>query len=71
MSEVVNPNEAVEQFMSDRVSVVHPDSSAQSAAQMMIKKGVHHLVVMEEGAIVGILSSSDFVKLVSEYQLED
>ena len=51
------------------VHVVHVDSSAQAAAKMMIRHGVHHIVVMDEGDIKGMISSLDFAKLVAEYSL--
>jgi CBS domain-containing protein len=51
------------------VHVVHTTSSAQAAANMMLKHHVHHLVVMDEGEIKGMISSFDFVKLVAEHEL--
>ncbi|WP_417201408.1 CBS domain-containing protein [Bizionia sp.] len=36
----------------------------------MLRHDVHHMVVMDEGNIVGMISSLDFVKLVAEYSLE-
>ena len=56
--------------MSTMVHVVHKNSSAQAAAKMMLRHGVHHIIVMDDGEIIGILSSLDFVKLVSEHILE-
>jgi CBS domain-containing protein len=50
--------------------VVHVDSSAKSAAKMMLKHDVHHIIAMEEGEIKGMISSLDFVKLVAEHSLE-
>lgn len=52
------------------VHVVHVDSSAKSAAKMMLKHDVHHIIAMEEGEIKGMISSLDFVKLVAEHSLE-
>lgn len=57
-------------IMTTTVHVVHQDSSAQAAAKMMIKHSVHHIVVMDEGKIVGIVSSVDFVRLVADHSLE-
>lgn len=53
-----------------KVHVLHTDSSAQAAAKMMLKHEVHHIVVMDIGKIVGMVSSLDFVKLVAEHSLE-
>jgi CBS domain-containing protein len=52
------------------VLVVHVDASPQAAAKMMLRNKVHHMVVMDEGKIKGMISSLDFVKLVAEHTLE-
>ena len=67
---VLDENLKVEEIMtSSSVHVLHKDSSAQSAARMMLKHKVHHLVVMDDGEIVGMVSSLDFAKLVAEHSL--
>lgn len=53
-----------------RVHVIPPNTNAQSAAKNMLKHEVHHLVVMEDGRIVGMISSQDFVKLVADHTLD-
>jgi CBS domain-containing protein len=58
-------------FNFSKVHVLHTNSSAKAAAEMMLKHHVHHLVVMENGKLVGMVSSLDFVKLVAEYQLDE
>ena len=71
LSRKVDENATIEDIMtSTRVYVTHKNSSAQSAAKMMLKHDVHHMVVMDEGNIIGMISSLDFVKLVAEYSLE-
>ena len=71
VSKDVSNNATVEDVMtSSKVHVVHPDSSASAAAKMMLRHKVHHIVVMEEGEIKGIISSIDFVNLVAEHTLE-
>lgn len=63
----ISENATVEEVMSSSsVHVIHVDATAQSAAKMMLKHNVHHLVVMDEGEIVGMISSLDFVKIVAE-----
>ncbi|MGI9531725.1 CBS domain-containing protein [Lutimonas sp.] len=54
---------------SSHIHLVHPDSSAKSAAKMMLKHHVHHIIVMEEGKIIGMVSSLDFTRLVAEHSL--
>ena len=56
----------IQQVMTQKIHVVHPDSNAQSAAKMMLRHHTHHLLAMEEGNIVGMISSIDFVDLVAE-----
>ncbi len=60
---------SVEEVMSKKVHVVSRNSSAQSAANMMVRHSVHHLLVMNKGEIIGMISSFDFVKLVAKHNL--
>jgi CBS domain-containing protein len=67
----IKEDDTVEEILNaSSVHVVHSDSSAQSAAKMMLRHKVHHLVVMDEGEIKGMISSLDFVKLIAEHTLE-
>ena len=52
------------------VHVVHINASVKRAAKMMLHNKVHHMVVMDDGDIKGMISSLDFVKLVAEDSLE-
>jgi CBS domain-containing protein len=56
----------IQQVMNREIHAVGPDTDARTAARMMLKYQLHHLLVMEAGRIVGIISSIDFVKLVAE-----
>jgi CBS domain-containing protein len=56
----------VEDIMTSNVLAIDKNADAKAAAALMLKHSVHHLVVMEEEEIVGMLSSLDFVKLVAE-----
>ena len=49
------------------VHVIPETTNVKSAAKMMLKHNVHHIVVMNDGLIVGMISSLDFVKIVAEY----
>lgn len=70
ISKDVHVGAPIENIMStSNVHVLHTDSSAQAAAKMMLRHKVHHMVVMEDGKIVGMISSIDFVKLVAEHAL--
>ncbi len=52
------------EIASPRVIFISPDTSIEDAAQRMIEKQVHHLVVTQDEELVGILSSLDFVRYV-------
>ena len=54
---------------SSNIHIVHQDSSAKAASKMMLRHKVHHIIVMHEGEIKGMISSLDFVKLVAEHSL--
>lgn len=63
---ILNESTPVTEIMSDQVQEIHPDSSAFRAANLMTDHGIHHLVVKDHDRIVGIISTMDFVRLVSE-----
>ena len=54
--------ERVADHMTESVIVAAPDWSLERAAAEMSRRGVRHLVVFEEGRVVGILSMRDIVK---------
>ena len=41
---------------------VSPDISVKEAAALMVKNNIHHLVVIEDGSIKGIVSSIDIIR---------
>lgn len=57
-----NDETLVEEIMTDKVHVVMKNNRVQDAAKTMLKHGVHHLVVMEEGEVIGMVSSLDIIK---------
>ncbi len=57
-------NVAIEQVMTYGVYVIDPEATAQEAAKLMLHHKIHHLLVIEETRIVGMLSSMDFVRLI-------
>ena len=48
------------------VITVSPDESLSAAAKRMLERRVHRLPVVEDGRLVGILSSFDYVSLYQE-----
>ncbi|MFZ2653076.1 MAG: CBS domain-containing protein [Burkholderiaceae bacterium] len=41
---------------------VAPDTSVSEVARLMLRNRSHHVVVMDQGRIVGVVSSLDFVR---------
>lgn len=58
-------SKTVAEIMTKKSFVVSKNSGIQDAAKMMEKHNVHHLVVMDDGQVIGIVSSMDFVKVVA------
>jgi CBS domain-containing protein len=54
--------ELVANHMSEGVVAAAPDWSLERAASEMSTRGIRHLVVFEEGELVGILSIRDIVR---------
>jgi CBS domain-containing protein len=51
----------VEKYMTTQPWVVSPDWSVQDIAARMINHGIEHVPVVQDGQVVGILSSFDLV----------
>ena len=56
----------VRDVMSKSVISISPDANIFDAAELMEKKKVHRLVVMEEGKLIGIISKADLLKALVE-----
>jgi CBS domain-containing protein len=59
----------VRDAMITEVITARPDELLVEAARRMLEAGVHRLPVVEDGALRGILASSDFVRLFADGQL--
>jgi signal-transduction protein with cAMP-binding, CBS, and nucleotidyltransferase domain len=51
--------------MSTKLCYVNTDDSGSTAANLMLKNGIYHLLVTEDGRLAGILSAVDLLKLVA------
>ncbi|NND09170.1 MAG: CBS domain-containing protein [Saprospiraceae bacterium] len=58
-------NVPIKQVMTHGVYMVDPEADVQEAAKLMLHHKVHHLLVIKETRIVGMLSSLDFVRMVA------
>lgn len=56
----------VKDVMSDHVHIVLRNNQVKDAAKVMVKHGVHHLVVMDDGKVIGMISSMDIIKVYAE-----
>ena len=65
-------NESVTKIMTADPVSVGTNATASEAKNLMASKGVHHLPVTENGKLVGIISSSDFLRVsFGEYGNQD
>jgi CBS domain-containing protein len=56
-------SETVSDHMSDTLIAAAPDWSLERAAMEMSKRHIRHLVVVESGELIGILSMRDIVRV--------
>ena len=47
-----------------------PNESVAHAAEVMSREGIHRLPIVEEGKLVGLLSTTDLMRAVAERRLE-
>ena len=60
-------SDPIRSVMTEVVATVSPEDSMQFAAEKMLDFKVHHLpVVMTNGELVGVLSTTDFVRWASK-----
>ena len=57
---------AVKEAMSSEIQTTAPDTPVADAARLMIERKIGCLPVIENGKLVGIVTETDFVRLVSE-----
>jgi CBS domain-containing protein len=55
--------ELVAEHMSEGLVAASPDWSLEHAASEMSTRGIRHLVVFDDGALIGILSIRDIVRV--------
>jgi CBS domain-containing protein len=56
-------NEPIVRIMTESPATVAPGDSLAKARRLFESSNVHHLPVVDDGALVGILSANDFLKL--------
>ena len=59
----------VREVMSERLVVVHPDTTTNECMALMTENRIRHLPVVDEGKLVGLVSIGDIVKdIINEQQ---
>ncbi|GGM65596.1 CBS domain-containing protein [Halarchaeum rubridurum] len=62
----------IARVMTAGATTVTPETSVEEAAQVMLDQGIGSVVVVdEEGRLAGILTTTDFVRIVAERQPKD
>ena len=56
----------VEDVMVRDFLAVSPDEPVEKLAQQMLDRGIHRVLVLDSGRLVGLVSSLDLVRLVAE-----
>jgi len=59
---------SVSEVMSSPVLVVRPETTVEEAMALMTDRRIRHVPVVEEGALVGMISIGDLVKFTSQKQ---
>jgi len=59
----------VGEAMTPSLCSVAPFVDIYTAAEYMVRAGVHRLIVLDDGRVVGVLSSMDIVRAVAEQRL--
>lgn len=59
----------VSEVMTRRILSIQPSAPARTAAQAMLRASVHRLLVMDDGRLAGLLTTSDLVAAVADGRL--
>jgi CBS domain-containing protein len=54
----------VSKVMTKELISVQPEAPVSEAAKLIVKHGVHRLVVMDDGNVVGLLSTTDLAGIL-------
>lgn len=55
----------VKEVMTDHVVAIGEDTPIAEVAELMLRRGIHHLPVSRDGKLVGIITRHDLLKLMS------
>jgi len=63
-----SPQTLVRDIMATQVAYVEPDTTVEECMTLMTEKRVRHLPVVNDGAVVGMISIGDLVKSIIDEQ---
>jgi predicted transcriptional regulator len=68
------PGEALDEVtvadaMTRTLADLGPDTELHEAAQFMLDRGIHRALVVEDGVLRGLVTTTDFLRLVAERQI--
>jgi len=56
---------SIAEVMSRKLVALGPDASVSDAARLMVERGVHRLLVMDDDQLLGVVSTMDVVRAVA------
>lgn len=65
----VKKSTLVAEIMTENVIVLEPDETMDVVQEIFRKNNIHHLPVVEDGRVVGMVSYTDYVKLLHGFTL--
>jgi CBS domain-containing protein len=65
----VSTDSPVTDIMTSGPTTLHGDAHAYEAAMVMMQKNIHHLPVVDDDGLIGMVSRSDFMRLETEHPL--
>lgn len=69
VGEELDPDTPVQELMSDPVVTIGPDETLHAAAERMGRNGVKKLPVVEGGAPIGIITTTDLALHLPDYEV--
>jgi CBS domain-containing protein len=61
----------VSDIVSSPLITIHPDSTAQEAASLMLEKKIRHLPVVKDNRLLGIITLQELAKHISKKSVKD
>lgn len=65
----MNKNVSVREIMTSKVITVSPNDTMDKVQDIFRRNNIHHIPVVEKGKVVGIISNSDYLRLLHGFTL--